>query len=338
MKSYVAMLFLFISTTSFGYETDQFSTPSGPLADLGDDLTAFVAQKIQLTLDDVNYKNTSPPSPADITESLAQNLGDAVFSQEQRDAIFGLSFSIFSYESNSKDGVPITFTPSRFKTIYSYSGFHRIISSSYFVMSSTIRAFDIYFGVDKLGHFFTQRMEYLKIFNTSISKGDSEEVALANAVAFGVKTENRFFGMISDGVYSNGDLAANVAGFYFYKNLFEQISLDGINYASLLVINSDGSVSLRPEYVDNLNGFVAKFFSQHLNEAFNPSHIEFMQRPIIRRAIRNRCERLNFFYNLGDQRSVKETVDSMSLWHQVPYGHNNANLLRLDEICFPAKS
>lgn len=369
---------LIFSRLCFGYETDQFTTPKEPLADIGDDFTLFLMKEIHSTINEVNHKedlrdNIKKMEKELITLEQKENeredstyshlvkerkikelktrfdlmqtilgivklisikIGGTFTWQEQLDGVFGLPFSIFPYKNNLKNNMPINYRSSKFNTIYSYSGFNRLISPTYFVFCSTLRAFDIYFGADKPGHMFNQGFQYYEIYQQSINEKQTKETALKKIMDYGSEIENKWFGMLVDGVYSNADLAANMAGFHFYKNLFEEIQLNDILYAPLLILQDDGTIVLNPEYNNKEKAFVAKFFTLHLNEAFNPSHIEKLQREIVTKAIKNRCEKFMKFYQVEDREVLKQTIDSMNLWNNIPYGHNNENLLRVDEICY----
>ena len=364
---FIVFIFSFIPSFCFGYETDQFTTPPSPLADIGDDLTVFLMTEIyaalgeikleeeklnseikdaekkysksestvdQEELSNLKIKYNRLETPAYMTQLIGLKLGEVFFWQDQFDCVFGLPFSIFPYPDNLKNNLAITYASDRFDTIYAYSGFHRIISSSYFVFCSTMQAFDVYFGVDKLGHLFNQGFEYYQIYQQAITENKTREAAFKEILDDGMESENKWFGLLVDGVYSNADLAANMAGFYFYRNLFEEIELNGVVYEPLLVWQDNSKIVLNSKYIHHEKEFIAKFFTYHLNEAFNPSHIEAMQRGIIRNAIKKRCENILKFYHIENKTTLKEAMDSLVLWHNMPYGHNGEDLVRLDETCF----
>lgn len=66
---------------------------------------------------------------------------------------------------------------------------------------------DLYIGSDKFGHFIDQGYDYF------------EEEDLIDALDHGEMTENTYYGLTSTAVYSNGDLAANLDGYYFWKQV-----------------------------------------------------------------------------------------------------------------------
>lgn len=73
-------------------------------------------------------------------------------------------------------------------------------------------------GSDKLGHFFEQGHEYFDITHTTGK-------TVADADAYGVKTEEGFYGLTGTGVFSNADLEANRQGLNFYEDLFKTPSM-----------------------------------------------------------------------------------------------------------------
>lgn len=271
------------------------------------------------------------------TEGIAQivyeRIGRELSWQDQRDGVFGIGLSIFPYKGNLKDGAPILYNPSKLQTIYSYSGFHRLISASYFVFCSTMKAYGINFGVDKLGHMFNQGHQYFEIVSLARNKGKNDSQSIKAAIDFGVNSEFKMFGKLVDGVYSNADLAANMSGYYFFSNLFEDIRLDNISHKALLKRKTNGKLNYNIES-DHFNSFMAKFFTDHLNEALNPSHIEKMQQKSIKKAILKRCDRIRNAYQLHTKIETTTKLDSMKMLFGASYGHNAENLMRLDQICF----
>src|SRR6266550_4498514 len=82
----------------------------------------------------------------------------------------------------------------------------------------TIRLYGIDLGTDKIGHIFQQGFEYLTRYEDALDGGTDEATAIAGAVHYGVRTELGLYGILLTGVYSNGDLAGNYAGFKFFRN------------------------------------------------------------------------------------------------------------------------
>ena len=81
-----------------------------------------------------------------------------------------------------------------------------------FGFGPTINIGGVYFGTDKIGHFFSQGR---KFYGRYRSMGDE-----AKAARRSVLTEKALFGRLTTGVYSNADLVANYEGYLFYRGLF----------------------------------------------------------------------------------------------------------------------
>lgn len=375
MKVLKYLFLLFALQPAFGYETDQYTTPERPLAEVGTDFTEFIKKEISSVIKIVNHRDDllvqlkqleariTYPSPHDTEVQIAERnrlskekekieqtyqmtrskdgirkliyekIGGELFWQDQRDGVFGIGLSIFPYEDNDKEGEPVLFLPGRLNTIYSFSGFHRILSSSYFVFCSTMRAYGVYFGVDKLGHMFNQGYQYYELYAEARSNGKDHEAALKKAVDFGVDLEFKIFGKLVDGIYSNADLAANMAGFYFYRNLFDEVTMNGKVYAPLLEWKED-LLSVNPQTKKREHEFMQKFFTDHLNEALNPSHTESMQIKPITKAVKKRCSALLNFYGIHSRDEATRLLDSMSSLFGHAYGHNPEANIRIDAVCF----
>jgi hypothetical protein len=70
-----------------------------------------------------------------------------------------------------------------------------------------------YFGADKLGHFFDQGYDY---YEAVYVKHGSVVDAFEN---MGLDNENGLNGMLGDGIRSYGDMAANFAGYLFWRDV-----------------------------------------------------------------------------------------------------------------------
>ncbi|MEI6805306.1 MAG: hypothetical protein WCK49_02230 [Myxococcaceae bacterium] len=70
-----------------------------------------------------------------------------------------------------------------------------------------MRIGDLYVGSDKFGHFLETGYEYYLY------------PSLDEALEYGEMTERTYFGLTTTGVYSYGDLAANLDGYEFWRNL-----------------------------------------------------------------------------------------------------------------------
>ncbi|MEA9356168.1 hypothetical protein SHI21_08145 [Bacteriovorax sp. PP10] len=371
MKKLVLVLLLSLSQGIFAYESDQHTVPDQELADVGTDMSAFIYKQVNVAIAKINTDIKELPlkieslekqiireentkkleflkdeiagnkarlnlikSKMGITLSIYNEIGGRFSWEDQRDGVFGLPLSMIPYPKNVKDNKQITYVPSKFKNIYAYAGFHRIISSSYFVFCSSVKMFGVYMGVDKLGHMFNQGYEYFERYHKELNKTQDKTKAMSTVIDWGKSTENGMYGAIVDGVYSNGDLAANFAGFHFYENLLHPITLDEKTYPPVLIIKEDHTVEFNAENAIDEKELIALFFSNHLNEALNPSHYELLQRKVVKVAVKNRCEKVKRFYELDTASQAEALTESLFSWHGMDYGHRSDDLLRLDTLCF----
>ncbi len=382
MKFVFLMLYIFCGSWSLAYETDQYSVPPERLADIGEDLSKFVYDRLQLGIQEINHdleelpKQISKletdiskypempaydPDPQNSIKQLYQKdlnelealkvqlsllkteaglvaylhsrYSAAVTWNEQRDGVFGAGLAYVQYPGNKKNGQPILYSQNQFKTIYSLAGFHRIISPSYFVFASTMKAYGVHMGVDKFGHFLNQGYEYYEKYQNSFLLQKSPSDAMKEVLQWGGSTEDGLFGMISDGVYSNADLAANFAGFIFYSNFFNDLQVEGKRYPRFLERDKNGFVRWS-ENPENSHGLLLKrYITPHLDESLNPSVLEAPQRSIVRNAIRSRCQSWIQFNQMTSAAQAKALTDSLALWKGYEYGHRAENTLRIDEIC-----
>jgi len=382
MKAALLVLYLFCGSWGFAYETDQYSVPPGPLADIGEDLSKFVYDRLQQGVQEINRDLEQLPNqilkleteiakypemPAydpDPQNSIKQRyqkdlreLEDlknklsflkterglvtylhskysaTITWNEQRDGVFGVGLAYMQYPENKKNSQPVLYSQNQFKTIYSLAGFHRLISPSYFVFASTMKAYGIQMGVDKFGHFLNQGYEYYEKYQSDLLTQSSPLMALKTVVEWGVSTEDGLFGMIVDGVYSNADLAANFAGFIFYSNFFSDLEIEGKKYPRIFERDKNGFISWRMASENSKESLLRRFISPHFDESLNPSVLESPQRSIVRNAIRSRCHSWIQYNQMRSATQVKSLTDSLILWNGYDYGHRAENTLRIDEIC-----
>ena len=77
----------------------------------------------------------------------------------------------------------------------------------------------VYSGSDKLGHFTSWGIRYLKKYVKLREKGQSREQAFYEVMEKGYKSEESVVGMMFTGVFSRGDLEANYQGMRFARSL-----------------------------------------------------------------------------------------------------------------------
>ena len=145
-----------------------------------------------------------------------------------------------------------------------------------FFRGATINIDGTLVGTDKIIHFLNLGRIYHSSYLGARKRGLSEAEATAQAVQLSAGanpflSENALLGMISTGIRSNGDLAANYAGLKFYRNLTETVRIGDKVLPPMLV--RDGPYWRLDDHVQDESDFFAAFVTPHWNEALNPRQL-----------------------------------------------------------------
>ena len=128
---------------------------------------------------------------------------------------------------------------SRKESVYNGSGFNVITLLDWFMRDSLqpmIRMCEVNFGIDKLGHFMGQGMEYYIGFRRY---GNYRQV-----LSYGLEKEENLLGKKTTGVKSYGDLSANLSGLFFWRNLYNKDNINDRAYVQC--VNGQLKRSSRP--------------------------------------------------------------------------------------------
>lgn len=263
-----------------GFETDQYTAPPQPLADIGDDVTDKVYGEISNAVKSVNKeidRNTGHNNPKEWFYATYQK---QLQYYQSEDAIVKKVFEALGPGSpatkieswiarNNFHKKNVLFDPPTKDTIYTMS--QKSHFSFFFTLSRlgpTINMFGFSIGADKVGHFSQQGYEYWGVYTRELAKGSSETEAIQRAVQNGITQEEGEYGFQYTGVYSNGDLAANYAGLKFYINLTHEITIGGRRLPPVLV-RKGNHWEMNP--ARSKSTLLRPFISDHLNEAVNPN-------------------------------------------------------------------
>ncbi len=197
--------------------------------------------------------------------------------------------------------------------------------------SSTINVDGTLFGTDKIIHFVHLGRIYHSHYLAARRRGASEAEAVAGAVQLSAGanlflSENAFLGMLMTGIRSNADLAANYAGFKFYRNLTESVRIGDRTLPPMLV--RDGPYWRVAERVRNQPDFFAAFITQHFNEVLNPNSYAVLTDGRFRHMLRARCPDLLAVYRdeQGRMRSRDEfarIARDLSTFYGEDYGYRD---------------
>jgi hypothetical protein len=213
------------------------------------------------------------------------------------------------------------------------------------VQAPTIKAYGVYFGTDKLTHFHHLGWSYYKWYRSLLASGSSKEAALRKVIEHhaegGLLAEGKFYGRLGTGVYSNGDMAANYAGFKFFLNVTGPVMLKGKERQPLLV--RCGVFWRLNDQVRLRSGWFRAFISDHWNEALNPCYYDWTMRAGIRRVLRRRAEPIVQFYTRkagrpADSAYYDNLARELSTYYGEPYGYYGRveKAMTIGNTCMPA--
>jgi len=335
--TFVVLFALLAATRTLAMETDQFNLPPEPLADIAPEVEAYVAQHVQTAIETVNTQiaaheacvgSEAEPRPKTCGTNKQERskldqlrspdaVAKAVYDQLGAGSIFitktGTWLNSHKFEHE----------PSRYKAPYTESIYwERPIN--YATLSPTIRMYGVEFGTDKLDHLFQQGYTYYRKYTAALKEGKTEAEAIKAAVDYGRTSENLFFGYAVSGVYSNADLAANIAGLHFYKGLANDAHL------------ADGAWRLNGAQPSRLQPYL----TEHLNEAYNPSNYLPLLFPLIKSAVKTRaCSKWHAAFPTLTADALKVRSAALTTWKGLEYGYKQtARQPHLADLCFAGPS
>ena len=151
-------------------------------------------------------------------------------------------------------------------------------------------------------------------------------------------------GGLTTGIHSNADLAADYAGFKFYRNLTEEVRIGSRVMPPMLV--RDGFYWRLNAHVKPNSDFFTAFITPHWNEALNPNVYSMISRARLRAILRSRCpDVLDWYRDERGRRLTREQFARMeaelSTFYGEEYGYasDGENTVSIATTCFqPAHS
>jgi ankyrin repeat protein len=336
---------------AIAHETDQYALPAGrEFADIGDYLTTYFYDALDRAVVRANARIHAlgrSPKPADLAAlQTPEALSDAVYAELPDAYTFIETIEKVLNSDEMKRRYPGKIVGD--KTLFSNNYYLIPIDPRAFFRlwsASTLYAFGHYFGGDKIGHFSDMGKRYFDEYRAGVRAGEPEEKAVRRAIDLGTKnwflSEAGLLGEVSAGDYSNGDLAANYAGFAFYRNLTEPVPLKGSMRPPM--VERDGNYFKLAAHVGPDSNFLSYFFSDHLDEALNPGVFEALMRIAVRREINGNANSLLWRYRdpNGSLRPASYFVGrcrELATYYGSNYGHAGSldELVTIDQSCYPA--
>ena len=358
---------------SVAHEVDQYSLPEEGIefVDLGDYLNTYfvnaieegvrrINKRIDLSLgnDGSRFEPDNPQYLADplsthdgliqpgsldylhsdkaVAHYVRRSIPDAVTLIEGMERVLHSD----SFKAKYPEGIT-AFHPSDFDCVFAKVHFPLDPRSLFRIWrSSSIRAYGSQLGTDKIGHFVDMGYHYYQAYHRLRNRGFGPRKAMYDAfegVNRGVLSEKSILGYATAGAYSNADMASNYVGCLFYRNLTEPIRLKGVLRPAAVV--RDGEYWKLNDHVKNEPDFFSWFISDHYDEALNPSHYEKGMQKAMRRAIKQRLQRLLDFYadEEGNRRPAgyfRYKLRELATYYNEDYGHSRKfdELLDLDSV------
>lgn len=210
-----------------------------------------------------------------------------------------------------------------------------------FFRAGTVSAGGEVFGTDKLVHFINVGRIYHAKYERRIKRGLPAQEAIKSAIASTSRnlltSEDGVLGIMTTGIHSNGDMAADFAGMQFYRNLTETIRIGSRTMAPMLV--RDGQfwrVQVQPD-----SDFLTAFITPHWNEVLNPNKFVRYTSGRIRTLMRERCaDAVDWYRDERGQprgRAQFEAIErELSRHYGVDYGHevNEKGAVTMATVCF----
>lgn len=210
-----------------------------------------------------------------------------------------------------------------------------------FFRAGTVSAGGTEFGTDKIIHFINVGRIYHAKYETRRERGlpppDAVRSAIASTSRNPLLSEEGVLGMLTTGIRSNGDLAADFAGLKFYRNLTEEVHIGPRDMPPMLV--RDGPYwRVR---IDPGSDFFTAFITPHWNETLNPNRYMGYTRGRIRALVRERCADALQWYRdeRGRLRSREQFEDierELATFYGEDYDHRGSrDPVSMASVCFP---
>jgi ankyrin repeat protein len=341
------------SSTARGHETDQYSVPLGrEFADLRYHFSDDIHDRLERAVEKLNRRidrsrRWDPTGAGARRFQSPDTVAGAVFAEFP-----GLILHVESIERALRDpalqarypGLLLGYQPAVW--IYHHPMLILdVLKFPRYWRTSTIMIDGTYLGTDKPVHFVHMGYIYFQNYRQALARGDDEAEAMRKVLGVGgginLISENALLGGISTGVRSNADLAADFAGLKFYRNLTEEVRLEGEMQPPLLV--HDGTHWRLNDHVCRGHDFFSVFVSDHWDEALNPNTYVLGLGMWVRDGLISRCDDALTWYceEQGLPRTRERFVrvtESLTTYYGEEYGHQGDldEMVSIANCCFGA--
>lgn len=361
MKNYLSIVarlalltvLLTVVTRARAHETDQYSVPIGrEFADLRFEISDYIRDQLQGAVDGLNsriratFDDAGQPTTATAKYYAPEAVASAVFLEappiffmvEQLNASVLDPALRLRYPGLVTGYLPMTWIYHHWLLLLDVTKLSRLSRSAMLQIDGE------FLGTDKLVHFAHMGYLYFGTYDTARKEGATEAEAMRRVVQLGTGShpflsEKTMLGVLSTGVFSNADLAANYAGLLFYRNLTEEMRLKERLHPPLLT--RDGPFWRLNDHVRARTDFFSPFVTPHWNEAFNPSIYGSLAGAFVREGLQDRCNDVRSWYAHEDgtprTREEFQTLhESLRLYDGADYGWEGdlSEMVTVANTCF----
>jgi hypothetical protein len=243
----IAVFAILVAGASHSDEADQYLSWNVELKDSTHELNSFIATQASEVIDRVNSNSADECSCEELTELIFRN----IYLDRFRAPLLVYIETIDAIDVYPRRNVSSS-------DLFDLSIYRDVSFPSMIQVTRTVRVGDIYFGADKLAHFFGIGRRYYVRYQELRDEGKSRVAAEEAAIRFGILTENSILGKMINGIFSHADLEANYQGLLLAITFCE-------GEQPILNRASNGWILTRP--ID-----IGDYVSPWFDESYNPPH------------------------------------------------------------------
>jgi hypothetical protein len=215
LRSLGFILITAASTVAGAWETDPFTGRGAPLADASATADLKVDRIVDAAIAEVNARLGCDAAPAAQEAAVGRAIYEGTAPRTpvpDRGGVRGQGFGVYAAWLESGAEVERRWSEAR-QDVFAGIPFMAapILSAAGVCATVSLGGHEI--GTDKPDHFFYNGYWYWQLVAESGSEAD--------AVAWGTRTENTYYGLDTSSTFSYADLYANWQGYQFYRSLFD---------------------------------------------------------------------------------------------------------------------
>lgn len=248
-------------------ETDQYYSWFVRIPDGTEEIDAYVNRGFARALDEVNRSGHTDRPCGEVAKRLMD--------EQWRAAVWHVIGATRDWGYPFRPATRTEFDE-RYSPVSLYRYFGLLPFGIFVPIDPTVYAAGIYFGPDKLGHFFDNGQRYFDEYQAARARGRSVEEAERAAVMVGVAQEDGILGGIVTSTFGYGDLEANFQGMQLIRSMCE-------GEHATLRRGSDGRWSLNEPFS------IRRFANPCWDESFYPNAYEGLTAEGVQRALKGYC-------------------------------------------------